>query len=60
MPLVFALFLADVIAKMADDVAMFRIIGRCYCHVAGVVATVLFCLFLTDVIALWLMLLPPL
>ena len=39
------LFLADVIAKMADVVAMF-LIGRCYCHVTDVIATVfLFCCF---------------
>ena len=32
--------LADVMAKMADGIAMF-IIGRCYCHVADVFATIL-------------------
>ena len=45
--------LADVIAKMADGVAMF-IIGRCYCHVAYVFATV-FVVMLADIIAWWLM-----
>ena len=36
--IVFVSLLADVMAKMADGVAMF-IIGRCYCHVADVFAT---------------------
>ena len=43
--------LSDVIAKMADGVVMF-IIGRCYCHVANVFATV-FVVVLADVIAWW-------
>ena len=36
--------LADVIARMADGIAMYMI-GRCYCHVADVVATVVFFCF---------------
>ena len=39
--------------SLADGVAMF-IIGRCYCHVADVFATV-FVVMLADVIAWWLM-----
>ena len=56
--IVFVSLLADVMAKMADGVAMF-IIGRCYCHVADVLP--LFCSFvlLADVIAKWLMECPP-
>ena len=38
---------------MADGIAMF-IIGRCYCHVADVFATV-FVVMLADVIGWWLM-----
>ena len=49
-------FLADVVARMADGIAMYMI-GRCYCHVADVVATVVF-LFIGDVIGWWLMFLP--
>ena len=43
-------FLADVVARMADGIAMYMI-GRCYCHVADVVATVVFFVY-------WQMLLP--
>ena len=32
--------------------------GRCYCHVADVVATIYVLFLLADVIAMWLMLLP--
>ena len=42
--------MADVIANMADVVAMF-LIGRCYCLVADVVAT-------NCVLLIWQMLLP--
>ena len=42
--------MADVIAKMADVVAMF-LIGRCYSHVADVIAT-------NFVLLIWQMLLP--
>ena len=59
--------MADVIARMADGIAMYMI-GRCYCHVADVFTTVLFlfwwqmllpllCSFvlLADVVVWWLM-----
>ena len=32
--------------------------GRCYCHVADVIATILCFVLLADVIAMWLMFLP--
>ena len=47
--------LADVIAIKADVCLVF---GRCYCHVAGVVATIYIVFLLADVIAMWLVLLP--
>ena len=50
---VFISLLADVIAKMADGVAML-VFGRCYCHVADVFATI-FVVMLADIIARWLM-----
>ena len=53
----FLLFLADVIARMAGGIAMYMI-GRCYCHVADVIATVVFFVLLADVIVWWLMFLP--
>ena len=56
--IVFISLLADVMAKMADGVAMF-IIGRCYCHVADVFATICSFVWLADVIAWWLMECPP-
>ena len=49
--------LAAVIGRMANGIAMYMT-GRCYCHVADVVATVVFFVLLTDVIAWWLMFLP--
>ena len=49
--------LADVIARMADGIAMYMI-GRCYCYVADVVATVVFFVLLADIIAWRLMFLP--
>ena len=42
---------------MADVVAMFFLIGRCCCHVADVIAIFVF-VYLADVIAWWLVLLP--
>ena len=41
---------ADAIARMADGTAM-CMIGRCNCHVADVVATIVFFVLLADVIA---------
>ena len=49
--------MADVIARMADGIALYMI-GRCYCRVADVFTTILFFVLLADVIAWWLMLLP--
>ena len=49
--------MADVIARMADGIAMYMI-GRSYCHVADVIATVVFFCLLADVIAWWLMFFP--